>query len=72
MNPLLIWEAEDIHRAKQESKVGLILGFQSASPIEDDLPTSGFLQNSASGSSSLPTWAETGLAVGAMKIAMKG
>ena len=34
---LLIREAEDIHRAKQESKVGFILGFQSASPIEDDL-----------------------------------
>ena len=28
---------EDIHRAKREGKVGVILGFQNASPIENDL-----------------------------------
>lgn len=34
---LLVRSAEDIHRAKLQGKVGLILGFQTASPIEDDL-----------------------------------
>jgi membrane dipeptidase len=33
----LIRTAEDIRAAKTENKLGLILGFQSASPIEDDL-----------------------------------
>ena len=33
----LIRTAEDIRAAKTEKKLGLILGFQSASPIEDDL-----------------------------------
>jgi membrane dipeptidase len=33
----LIRTAEDIRAAKAEKKLGLILGFQSASPIEDDL-----------------------------------
>jgi membrane dipeptidase len=34
---VLVRTAEDIRRAKQDRKLGLILGFQSASPIEDDL-----------------------------------
>lgn len=34
---LLVRTAADIRRAKQEGKVGLILGFQTASPLEDDL-----------------------------------
>lgn len=33
----LVRTAEDIRAAKAEKKLGLILGFQSASPIEDDL-----------------------------------
>jgi len=34
---LLVTRVEDIQRAKAEGKVGLILGFQGATPIEDDL-----------------------------------
>ncbi len=34
---LLVRTVDDIFRAKKENKVGLILGFQTASPIEDDL-----------------------------------
>lgn len=34
---MLVRTGEDIRRAKTEGKLGLIFGFQSASPLEDDL-----------------------------------
>jgi membrane dipeptidase len=34
---LLVTRVEDIEQAKREGKLGLILGFQGANPIEDDL-----------------------------------
>lgn len=34
---LLVRTADDIRRAKTEGKLGLVLGFQTASPIEEDL-----------------------------------
>ncbi len=33
---LIVKDAEDIHRAKREGKIGMIFGFQNGTPLEDD------------------------------------
>lgn len=33
---LIVKDVDDIHRAKREGKIGMILGFQNGTPLEDD------------------------------------